>query len=229
MHVRGAHCNGQNDVAVGIENEGTYTFVAPPQQLYDQLIRLCTYVCLQYGIHSSQIYGHRDFNNTQCPGDRLYALLPQIRRAVAANTGDGGGNPRVWPLMQRGNTGERVKTLQYLLKARLSISLTTDGSFGINTEAAVKQFQATRNLPADGMVGPDTWEAIILTLRRDSVGAAVRAAQSQLASDGYGVVVDGKFGPNTEATVRLFQQQYHLTVDGVIGPNTWSVLVNTGS
>ncbi|MEV6651278.1 peptidoglycan recognition family protein [Streptomyces sp. NPDC051219] len=87
-HVSSAHCVGQNTVAIGIENEGTYSTVEPRIVQYAALVELCATVCLQYGLPSSEIYGHRDFNATACPGDRLYGLLPQLRRDVAARTGD---------------------------------------------------------------------------------------------------------------------------------------------
>ncbi|MFD3720761.1 peptidoglycan recognition family protein [Streptomyces sp. NPDC058674] len=85
--VRSAHCVGQNNVAVGIENEGTYTSTDPPARQYEALVGLCAHVCAQYGLPPSEIHGHRDFNSTACPGDRLYALLPQLRQDVAALTG----------------------------------------------------------------------------------------------------------------------------------------------
>ncbi|MBT2402912.1 MULTISPECIES: peptidoglycan recognition family protein [unclassified Streptomyces] len=85
--VRSAHCVGQNTVAVGIENEGTYTSVEPPARQYAALAALCTHICSQYGLPPSEIYGHRDFNNTACPGDRLYALLPRLRQDVALQLG----------------------------------------------------------------------------------------------------------------------------------------------
>jgi N-acetyl-anhydromuramyl-L-alanine amidase AmpD len=223
-HVRGAHCDGQNDVAIGIENEGTYTSVQPPAALYNQLVAMCTYICQQYGIPSSQIYGHRDFNATACPGDQLYAKLPQLRADVAARIGDGGGNPRVWPIVSRGATGERVKTIQYLLRAR-GYSVTVDGNFGPATETAVKSFQTSKGLTADGVVGANTWEALIITVRRGDTGDAVRAVQSQLVSKGYSVTVDGNFGAGVETAVKSFQTSKGLTADGVVGPDTWSKLV----
>ncbi|MEU8774225.1 peptidoglycan recognition family protein [Streptomyces sp. NPDC048606] len=85
--VRAAHCVGQNDVSVGIENEGTYTGVEPPARQYEALVSLCAHVCGSYAIPPSEIHGHRDFNSTQCPGDRLYALLPKLREDVALRLG----------------------------------------------------------------------------------------------------------------------------------------------
>jgi N-acetyl-anhydromuramyl-L-alanine amidase AmpD len=219
-HVRGAHCEHQNDVAVGIENEGTYTTIQPPQVLYNKLVTLCAYICQQYRIPASEIYGHRDFNATTCPGDRLYALLPQIRAAVAAQLGIG----RVWPMVQRGQLGERVKTVQYLLNYR-GASLTVDGNFGPATESAVQSFQSAQGITADGIVRTSTWEALIITARTGDRGPATSAAQSQLASKGYTVMVDGIFGSGTQRAVKQFQTANGLTVDGVVGPQTWNTLV----
>lgn len=83
-HVVGAHCSGQNEVAVGIENEGTYTSVGLRDAHWNKLVRMCAYICQQYGIAPRNIFGHRDFNATACPGDRLYARLPALRDAVRA-------------------------------------------------------------------------------------------------------------------------------------------------
>jgi N-acetylmuramoyl-L-alanine amidase len=79
--VQGAHCVGQNSQAIGIENEGTYLTVQPPDALWNKLIVFCAYICQQYAIPSSEIYGHLDFNNTQCPG-LLHDRLPELRTAV---------------------------------------------------------------------------------------------------------------------------------------------------
>jgi putative chitinase len=57
-------------------------------------------------------------------------------------------------LLKIGSTGDDVKTLQ----AKLGLS--ADGSFGPNTEKAVKAWQSAHNLTADGIVGPATWSKI---------------------------------------------------------------------
>lgn len=84
--VQGAHCVGQNSQAIGIENDGIYLDVQPPQALWNSLIWFCAFTCQQYGIPASEIYGHKDFNNTQCPG-LLHGRLPELRSAVAARLG----------------------------------------------------------------------------------------------------------------------------------------------
>lgn len=221
-HVRGAHCLNQNEVSVGIENEGTYTTATPPQVLYDKLVAMCAYICQQYGIPSSEIYGHRDFNATECPGDKLYALLPQIRSDVAALIG--GPAPRVWPTVQRGQTGERVKTVQYLLREH-GQSVTADGNFGSSTERAVKKFQTSKGLTADGIVAAKTWEVLVIVTKLGDSGDAVRAVQSQLVSKGYSLTADGIFGAQTDTAVKSFQTSRGLTADGIVSVDTWNELV----
>ncbi|MBK1988557.1 peptidoglycan-binding protein [Sphaerospermopsis aphanizomenoides BCCUSP55] len=59
------------------------------------------------------------------------------------------------------------------------------------------------------------------TLRFGSAGISVRIMQKLLVSKGYGVRVDGIFGPLTEAAIKAFQNQRNLFVDGVVGQRTW--------
>jgi hypothetical protein len=84
--VRGAHvgAGNVNSESIGIENEGLYTSVTPPTALYNKLVNLCAYICDQHGIAASQIFGHRDFMATACPGNILYGMLPGLRSDVAA-------------------------------------------------------------------------------------------------------------------------------------------------
>jgi N-acetyl-anhydromuramyl-L-alanine amidase AmpD len=84
--VQGAHCVGQNNQAIGIENDGIYLDVQPPQALWNSLITFCAFTCQQYQIPPTEIYGHKDFNSTQCPG-LLHGRLPELRASVAARLG----------------------------------------------------------------------------------------------------------------------------------------------
>ncbi|MBZ9715889.1 N-acetylmuramoyl-L-alanine amidase [Deinococcus multiflagellatus] len=220
QHVQGAHCDGFNDVSVGIENEGNYMTVAPPGGQYSALVAMCAWLCQQYGIPATELYGHRDFNNTDCPGDVLYAKLPQLRADVAARLGV---TLRIWPTTRAPMTGERVRNAQRLLIAA-GQSLTADGSYGSGTASAVRAFQQGAGLTPDGVIGSVTWERLIRTVRRGDSGPAVQAAQGQLAARGYSVAADGLFGAGTETAVRSFQSSRGLSADGVVGPNTWHAL-----
>jgi hypothetical protein len=56
------------------------------------------------------------------------------------------------------------------------------------------------------------------TLRRGDRGDPVRTVQEKVGAR----VVDGIFGPMTEATVRRFQAAAGLVPDGIVGPRTWA-------
>lgn len=65
--------------------------------------------------------------------------------------------PVVRQTLRRGASGESVRELQERLALH---GFDPEGTFGSATEAAVKQFQASRRLGADGVVGAKTWAAL---------------------------------------------------------------------
>ena len=68
---------------------------------------------------------------------------------MTVKLGDGPAGPK----------GEAVRALQSLLAG-----LAVDGDFGPLTDAAVREFQQLFAPPADGVVGPQTWHALMLRL-----------------------------------------------------------------
>jgi peptidoglycan hydrolase-like protein with peptidoglycan-binding domain len=136
-----------------------------------------------------------------------------------------------WPLLEEGARNHPVKTLQHLLRAR-GQNVAVDGLFGSKTDAAVRAYQRKAGLAVDGVVGPNTWSALITEVRKGSEGDAVRGVQEEfqfrnLSGDpSKGLAVDGLFGPKTDAAVRGFQDALDLVVDGIVGPVTWQALVS---
>jgi putative chitinase len=63
------------------------------------------------------------------------------------------------PVLQRGSQNDAVGDLQRMLQA-VGFPIGIDGDFSAATELAVAHFQASKNLTADGIVGPVTWDAL---------------------------------------------------------------------
>jgi peptidoglycan hydrolase-like protein with peptidoglycan-binding domain len=134
-----------------------------------------------------------------------------------------------WPLFRLGDEGPEVYAIQHLLRSH-GYNLTVDGKFGPQTRSEVRNLQIAKGLGADGIVGPNTWAALIQGKQIDQgdSGQAVRALQVLLRDKfGYNSVnVDADFGPITDSAVRDFQEEYDLIVDGIVGPDTWKALVS---
>ena len=139
-----------------------------------------------------------------------------------------------WPVVQNGSQGHPIRTLQLLLRAH-GHNLTVDGMFGPATEAAVKAFQTSKGMTADGIMSAQTWSTLIIQVKKGSSGDAVRGVQEEFqfraGEPGKGLKVDGIFGPQTDGTVRGFQHALSLdipavVVDGIVGPVTWQALVS---
>ena len=113
----------------------------------------------------------------------VIALVPAATMVSAATQSEGG-----WSVERRGDASSNAWAIQYLLRS-LSFDLTVDGAFGPETEGQVLQFQEQYGLPVDGVVGPQTWA--VLVQNADERPDGVRAAQSRLNANGYGLCIDG--------------------------------------
>jgi N-acetylmuramoyl-L-alanine amidase len=137
-------------------------------------------------------------------------------------------------IIRRGDHGEAVRDIQHRL---LDYGLRIDpedphGEFGASTEAAVRAFQQRRGLPADGVVGPDTWDQLVeagyrlgdrvLYLRSPAFqGDDVRELQKRLNALGFDAGrEDGIFGARTADALVEFQRNVGEPGDGIMGPGT---------
>ena len=147
------------------------------------------------------------------------------------------GSVSPWPLVRQGDQQHPVQTLQYLLRAPEDTRWRWTGSSAPTPTVPCVPFQQQKNLSVDGVVGPNTWSALIIQVKQGSQGDAVRGVQEEFqfrnlsGNPSKGLQVDGIFGPRTDASVRGFQQALHadipsVAVDGIIGPITWRALVS---
>lgn len=98
--VTGAHVAGWNSGNMGVALLGSFTTVQPASAAVDGLEGLLAELSARHGLDAAgtvsyvnpvnsttkkvrTISAHRDWEATACPGDRLYALLPDLRTAVA--------------------------------------------------------------------------------------------------------------------------------------------------
>jgi peptidoglycan hydrolase-like protein with peptidoglycan-binding domain len=146
--------------------------------------------------------------------------------------------PVVWPTIRAQSYELKIGAVQYLLRGRGFYKSKIDGIYGAKTIAAVKSFQKSRGLKADGILGPKTLPLLVTTVKRGSRGDAVRAAQllARVATGHEGqqpyaaLEIDGIFGVQTEKAVKwaqATQNQFEdlLKEDGIVGARTWSLLL----
>lgn len=160
----------------------------------------------------------RDVGEGACQGVCQFLDVPYVSQADITGL----------PTLRRGARGNAVLYLQYLLRVN-GDDTSPDGVFGANTERDVRKFQQDNGLAVDGIVGQNTWNALLTDrapmIRTGNRGRWVRYAQQKLLSRFYNVgETDGIFGNATDREVRRFQADNGLETDGMIGPNTWRVL-----
>lgn len=120
---------------------------------------------------------------------------------------------------------KRLKTLGYL-------TTDPDGTYGLDTSAAVKQFQSKNDLVVDGYLGPSTRitlnssEASPNGLTLGDQGENVQRVQLLLNKYGYlsSGNTTGYFGEVTENAVKKFQSTNGLASDGSVGMQTMAKL-----
>ena len=147
-----------------------------------------------------------------------------------------------------GDRGDQIVAIQNAL-VRNGSDIAVDGDYGTGTKEAVKAFQERHGLDVDGIVGAQTYEALMGAAMPENVSShfiekkaissqgkknvmfplvtadnAISVVQQALANKGYNLDVDGVFGVGTEQAVRKFQADNGLDVDGVVGKATFYAL-----
>ncbi|MGB3762863.1 MAG: cell wall-binding repeat-containing protein [Ornithinimicrobium sp.] len=97
--LRTAHALGMNYSTAGIALIGDYNTASVPRAAFDGLARVTAWKLITHGVNRSSsfdhendaegwmrtlpaVHGHRDVNQTSCPGDRFYARIGEFRSKV---------------------------------------------------------------------------------------------------------------------------------------------------
>lgn len=120
-----------------------------------------------------------------------------------------------YPVLKRGGSKNwRVRALQWYLR-KYGYILEADRDFGPITERKVKLFQGSRGLVVDGIVGKNTWGAMVVDLRKNDVGFDVRAVQMMLDKHVGELRLDSKLGRATMLKFWQYVQRNRLHKDQV--------------
>jgi peptidoglycan hydrolase-like protein with peptidoglycan-binding domain len=118
-----------------------------------------------------------------------------------------------YPTLAEGAEGAYVKTLQTRLNLwDVQPSLSVDGDFGPLTLASVDAFQIARKLSDDGIVGRETWKALLAAPpahpRAITVSAEVAAEMETLLNEGRGDTANGYFEATSATLVAAAAGDY---------------------
>ena len=159
----GAHAGNNNYDSIGICFEGSFDREQMNEVQMKAGAELVAYLKQKYGI--TKVQKHRDVNATGCPGDNFPF------EAIAYGTPVEPEKPEepcvnitlALYMLAKGSKSQQVKLLQRtLIGWGYSVGVYgADGEFGAATEKAVRKFQTANKLAADGIVGKDTWTALL--------------------------------------------------------------------
>ncbi len=174
--------------------------------------------------------GVEDASTPALPGDDVGDALELDGQPGALESKADG--QEAWPVLREGASQNRnVVVAQYLLRFRRE-SLSVDGAFGPGTTRAVRSFQSASGLAADGVVGAQTWSALLrdLPVSEGQVGEEVAAAQYLLKYRyGLDVVVSSRHDARTTTAIKAFQKQMCLEQNGTVGRFTFTALITRTS
>ena len=148
-------------------------------------------------------------------------------------------------VLKQGDSGAKVEQVQELLIARGYLDGAADGFYGNDTVEAIKKFQESMGLDADGMCGDKTLELLLgadleqtvvesndessqrddYVIKLGSRGDDVADVQNMLIAMGFmNGNADGVCGQATVDAIKNFQASVDLPADGVAGAKTLDAL-----
>ncbi len=157
-------------------------------------------------------------------------------------------------VIQSGDSGIGVNKMQAYLNIMhdygfIRNKIVQDGIFGSDTKTSVQQFQNYEGISVDGIIGENTWDAVVSKLKTLNINPSIPVASSSyyLANGSIGLSVekmqeylneifkgseiplkeDGMYGTKTQSTVQKYQALNDLTIDGTLGWRTWDSIMDS--
>jgi peptidoglycan hydrolase-like protein with peptidoglycan-binding domain len=173
----GSHAKGYNATSLGLCFEGDFEKEVPTQEQIEAGLELVSYLKKKYNI--KKVKGHKDLMTTSCPGtlfpmekfvDEKENLILSFQRATTADGFrfksyglDGKFGSETESIMKKCIVKRRLfyKYKNATKLAQRLLGINQDGLCGKETEAAIKNFQESNGLVADGCVGLATWKALL--------------------------------------------------------------------
>ncbi len=157
------HVKGENSVSIGIMLVGNFKGVGnevsasePTTEQIASLNELCEYLLAAFKLSNQDLYGHYHFGKPVCPGFTVQAWIEDKRNTIT-------DIPQINTIEK--TTAEIQKRLNQLGYEAGPV----DGIKGIKTINAIRKFQYDNKLMVDGVVGPQTWKAIIKLTSNNSL------------------------------------------------------------
>lgn len=169
----GAHTSNHNTGSLGICFEGAYNTETMNETQIKAGQELIVYLLDKYKLLKANVYKHKDFNSTDCPGNNFpyetlrsgakneTVIVKSIEEELREECKKQGFDS--YPVCRKGAKGNITKIIQRLLISKgYSLPIYgADGSYGDETVKAVKSFQTKNGLLVDGVVGQETWKALL--------------------------------------------------------------------
>lgn len=158
----------------------------------------------QNGLAQDGIVGSETFTSIMSPAAKYYAVANGVS----------------------GDDISRIQTRLYEL-GYLANASQVSGTFGDETEVAVRKLQEVNGLNMDGKVGRQTINLLYSEEIKPNLisygekSDVVLASQKRLKELGYLLTeADGAYGNDTVTAIKQFQGRNDLVVDGYLGPST---------
>lgn len=170
----GAHTSNHNTGSLGVCFEGAFNKEVMTEAQIKSGQELVTYLCDKYNLLKANVYKHKDFNSTDCPGANFpfeliqkgtinVNVVSEVTIVDELKTECIKQGFIAYPTCRKGAKGNITKIIQRLLiKKGYKLPLYgVDGSYGDETVKAVKEFQLDNGLSVDGVVGENTWSKLL--------------------------------------------------------------------